>query len=99
MQVIEKHISELKKLCKKHYVGELYVFGSAVTDKFSTNSDIDLLVRFAGVELLEYFDNYMDFKESIEKLYKRKIDLLEIQTIKNPILKYSIDRSKQRIYG
>jgi hypothetical protein len=80
-------------------VKELYVFGSVLTELFNKNSDIDFLVKFGDVELLNYFDNYMDFKESLEILFERKVDLVEIQTLKNPILKRSIDRNKTILYG
>jgi len=99
MNIVQEHINELIILCDKYAVAELYVFGSVVTDKFEKNSDIDFLVRFSNVNPFDYFDNYMDFKESLEILFSRKIDLLEMQTIKNPILKKSIDRNKIRIYG
>jgi len=48
---------------------------------------------------MEYFDNYMDLKENLENLFSRKVDLVEIQTLKNPILKRSINRDKVIIYG
>jgi uncharacterized protein len=99
MKIIQEHINELIGLCDKYTVAELYVFGSVVTDNFDKNSDIDFLVKFSNVRPLDYFDNYMDFKESLERLFSRRIDLLEMQTIKNPILKKSIDRNKIRIYG
>ncbi len=41
----------------------------------------------------------MAFKEALEKLLQRPVDLVEEQTIKNPILKQSIDKSKKLIYG
>lgn len=76
----------------------MYVFGSAATASFKDNSDIDFLVRFGNVEPLNYFNNYMDFKESLKALFQRTVDLIEIQTVKNPILKESIDQSKHIIY-
>lgn len=78
---------------------ELYAFGSIVNKSFSENSDIDLLVKFGKIDLSEYFDNYMDLKEALEKLLQRRVDLVEVQTVKNPILKNSIERSKKLIYG
>lgn len=99
MKLIQHHIEEIKELCKKYHDAELYVFGSVLTSNFKTDSDIDFLVRFAGVEPLDYFDNYMDFKEDLENLFSRRIDLLEVQTLKNPILKRSIDRNKIILYG
>ena len=99
MKLIQKHIKEISGLCKKYHVAEIYAFGSVLSDKFTDNSDIDFLVRFTDVEPLDYFENYMDFKESLENLFSRSVDLVEIQTIKNPILKRSIDRNKKILYG
>lgn len=39
----------------------------------------------------------MDFKEALKTLFSREVDLVEIQTIKNPILKKSIDRNKMML--
>jgi uncharacterized protein len=99
MKIIQEHIDELKKLCEQYHVAELYVFGSIVSEKHTNESDIDFLVRFSGVEPLEYFDNYMDFKADLKALFSREIDLVEMQSIKNPILKRSIDRNKINLYG
>jgi len=99
MNLIKKHRNKLTALCKKYKVRELYVFGSVLTELFNKNSDIDFLVKFGDVALYNYFDNYMDFKESLENLFERKVDLLEIQTLKNPILKRSIDKNKIKLYG
>lgn len=99
MKVIQGHIDDIKKLCEKHHVAELYVFGSVLSDNFKPESDIDFLVKFANVDPMEYFDNYMDFKENLEKLFSRTVDLLEVQSLKNPILKRSIDRNKVILYG
>ena len=75
------------------------MFGSIVSERHTNESDIDFLVRFSGVEPLEYFDNYMDFKADLKALFSREIDLVEMQSIKNPILKRSIDRNKINLYG
>jgi len=99
MNIVEKNIDRLKKLCNKYKVAKLYVFGSAITTHFSKESDIDFLVTFDNVELQEYADNYFDLKFSLEDLFNRKIDLLEEKAIKNPFLKKSIDSSKKLIYG
>jgi predicted nucleotidyltransferase len=41
----------------------------------------------------------MNFKENLKKLLGRDIDLLEEQTLKNPILINSINKTKELIYG
>ncbi len=99
MGIVNLHITDLKKLCVAHNVETMYMFGSALNPKFNNNSDIDLLVKFKTIELANYFDNYMDLKVNLEKLLGRKIDLLEEQTLKNPILIHSINKSKALIYG
>ncbi|MBU0560720.1 MAG: nucleotidyltransferase domain-containing protein [Bacteroidetes bacterium] len=99
MELLDKNIEKLSKLCNKYSVLRLYVFGSALNDKFRLDSDIDFLVTFDSVELNDYADNYFDFKFSLEDLFNRKIDLLEEKAIRNPFLKQSIDTSKELIYG
>ena len=99
MDLIAKNIDSLNKACQKYNVSELYIFGSVLTNGFSRKSDIDFLVTFGTVEPSDYFDNFVDFKDTLENIYKRKIDLVESQAIKNPILKRSIDRNKKLVYG
>jgi uncharacterized protein len=99
MKLIEDNKQKLIQLCIKYNVKELYLFGSILTKKFNKNSDIDMLIQFSAIDLKDYFDNYMDFKESVENLFKREIDLVENQAIKNPIFRKIVDREKQLIYG
>jgi len=99
MSIVEENREAIKALCLLHNVKRLYSFGSVGTDRFTKKSDIDLLVSFGNIELTNYFDNYMGMKEDLEKLLNRKVDLLEDQTVKNPVLRRSIDRGKILIYG
>lgn len=99
MNLIDRNIDKIRDLCSRHKVRTLFAFGSVLTEKFSKNSHVDLIVDFQGVELYEYADNYFNLKESFEKLFNRNVDLLEEKAIKNPYLKQSIDSSKQLIYG
>lgn len=99
MKSIEFNKDELKILCEQHEVENLYLFGSSVTEKFHDESDVDLLVNFKVKDLYNYFKNYLSFKEKLSKLFGRKVDLVEEQSLKNPILINSINDSKQLIYG
>ena len=99
MNIIDNNIDKLVKLCKTYKVTKLYVFGSAITEKFTKESDIDLLVTFDNIDLQSYADNYFDLKFSLEDLFKRKIDLLEEKAIKNPFFKESINNTKELVYG
>lgn len=99
MSILERNIDKIQDLCDRHKVAHLFAFGSVLTDKFRPDSDIDFIVDFSDVKLLEYADNYFDFKYSLEGLLKRNVDLLEDKAIRNPFLRKSIDASKMLIYG
>lgn len=99
MGIVDQNIEDLKKLCTMYNVEKMYLFGSILNSNFNEESDIDLLVKFKSIELSKYFDNYIDFKENLEKLFGREVDLVEEQTLKNPILINSINKSKELIYG
>ena len=99
MKLIENNIQKIFALCKKYKVSKLFVFGSILTDRFNDDSDVDFVVSSNKVEVNDYFDNYFDFKYSLEELFGRKVDLLEEQTIKNPYLKKNVDATKALIYG
>ena len=98
MKLIDTNKDRLFELCDTHKVKELYLFGSILTEKFQDSSDIDMLIQFYQIDLMDYFDNYMDLKENLEKLFKRPVDLVENQAIKNPIFRRVVDREKQLIY-
>ena len=99
MNLINKNIDRIIELCSRHNVKELYLFGSVLTDKFTDSSDIDMLVQFNQIDLLDYFDNYMDLKENLEDLLKRPVDLVEYQAIRNPIFRKVVDREKKLVYA
>jgi len=99
MNIVERNIATVSDLCKQHKVKNMYLFGSVLTNQFSSKSDIDLLVNFGDVNLYHYFDNYMDLKDGLEQLFNRPVDLVEEKTVKNPVLRRSIERNKKLIYG
>lgn len=96
---IKNYKNDIEKLCPKHKVKRLYVFGSAFTEKFNDESDIDLIVDFDSVDLNNYADNYFDLKFSLQNIFHRTIDLLEEQAIKNPYFKKVVYDQRQLVYG
>lgn len=99
MEEIDLNSEALKKLCTRYHVEKMYLFGSVLNVNFTRESDIDFLVKFKAIELSEYFDNYLTLKEKLENLFGREVDLVEEQTLKNPVLLRSINKSKKLIYG
>jgi predicted nucleotidyltransferase len=99
MNLISQHIDKINTLCKSHKVKSLYAFGSVLTDQFTDQSDIDLIVDFCDIQLLDYSDNYFDLKFALEDTLNRSVDLIEDKAIKNPYFKKAIEKNKALIYG
>ena len=99
MNIIENYSKDITELCKTHKVKSLFAFGSVLNEKFNNESDIDLIVDFQQLDVLDYGDNYYDLKFSLERILKRNIDLLEQKAIKNPYFIKTINQNKKLIYG
>ena len=99
MNILENNNTNISKICEIHKVKTLYAFGSVLTTKFNIKSDIDLIVDFQPLDILDYADNYFNLKFSLEEILKRSIDLLEDKAIKNPYFRQTVNQQKQLIYG
>lgn len=97
---IALHREELGKLCRRFHVRRLDVFGSAARGDFDpVRSDLDFLVEFDSREPNALsFKTYFDFKESLEALFGRSVDLVEPGAMRNPYLKTSIERSREAVF-
>ena len=101
MNLIELNIQRIVDLCRKHKVKTLAVFGSVLTDRFNDESDVDLLVDFGKVdhEVFDYASNYFSFRDALESLFNRKVDLIEERGLRNKYLIANLNRTKQLIYA
>lgn len=99
MTELEKYATDISKLCTTHRVKSLYAFGSVLTDKFNSKSDIDFIVDFNSFDVNQYADNYYDLKFSLQDILHRDIDLIEERAIKNPYLLQTIANQRQLVYG
>ena len=99
MDAIRRNKSEFISLCSGHEVKKLYAFGSSTNSAFNEKlSDIDLLVEIETIDPINRGENLMDLWEKFELFFNRKVDLLTTSSIRNPILRKSIDSSKILIY-
>ena len=101
MKLIELNIQRILDLCRRHKVKSLAVFGSILTDRFNDDSDVDLLVDFEPIdhENFDYVSNYFDFREALERLFNRRVDLIEEKGLRNKYFIANVNRTKQMIYG
>ncbi len=84
-------------LCKKHGIRQLALFGSVLSQNFTSKSDVDVMVTFSPQCHCSYFD-LLDIKAELEQLTGREVDLIEKDSITNPYRKKSIFDNMQVIY-
>lgn len=86
-------------LCRRFGVRRLFVFGSAVTDRFDPErSDVDFLVEFTD-DMPHTLDQYFDLKDALEAAVGRPVDLVEASALRNPFVIKSIEATKQELYA
>lgn len=93
----ESHSAVIQTL-QDHGVTRASLFGSALTPEFRADSDVDLLVTFGDVPLLDFADNFFDLKEKLETILGRRVDLVIEKDLRNPYLIASINRTQQLLY-
>ena len=80
---IIRRIKEKSRDIKKYEVKKIGLFGSFANNRQHKKNDIDIIVSFDK----ETFDNYMDLLFLLERIFKRKIDLVIEKDIR-PELNY-----------
>lgn len=90
---------QLQQLCKKFNVKELYLFGSAVSGDLTEDSDLDFIVKFDRQGYEGAFDQFIDFKQELEQIYGRSVDLYHQKKFRNSIFQQEVERSKELLYA
>lgn len=98
--IVENNLSSIKEACKKYKVTSLYLFGSATTKDFTSQSDLDFLVEYSkdAEGLPEYPFDYFDFLFLLENITGKKIDLVVKEAVRNRYFKKTIEDQKVLIY-
>lgn len=98
-EYIQEQLVDFTTICRLYNVKSLYAFGSSTTDLFDQNSsDIDLIIEVDEDDPLERGEKLLAIWDDLEEFFQRKVDLLSMSSIKNPILRKNIDASKILIY-
>ena len=75
-----------EEFAKKYHISQMVLFGSFARGENRDDSDIDIAIN---THLSDYFLLY-DFKESLEKAFKTKVDVVRLREKMNPSLKKRI---------
>jgi predicted nucleotidyltransferase len=99
MTLIRARYNDFVDLCQSHKVDKIYAFGSSITDHFDPQtSDIDVVVKIDIDDPADRGEALLSLWDKLEALFQRKVDLLTEDSIRNPYLKASINRTKKLIY-
>lgn len=92
---------DIKRFCQKWNISEFAFFGSVNTEKFNSDSDIDILLSFKNNASIGFFE-LSDIKDELEKLLGRDVDIITkrgLEKSKNPVRKKSILNSSKIIFS
>jgi len=89
---------EIEHICQQYKIKELSVFGSSLRDDFNKSSDIDFLVSFSDDADISLFD-IIKLENELKERLDRNIDIVEKESLKNPIRKRVILETSEVIYA
>ncbi|WP_165953078.1 nucleotidyltransferase family protein [Pedobacter changchengzhani] len=97
---LQKYMPQIIALLKKHKVASAYLFGSAVSQRFNDESDVDFLVNFQdNLEPLEKGELFWDLHDALRDRLGREIDILSESALKNPFFIQEVKETRIKIYG
>lgn len=96
---ITPHLEEIRQICRLYAVRRLDVFGSVLGDAFGVDSDVDFLVEFERDGYEGAFEQFMGFKEQLEALLSRPVDLVVNRPFRNPHFQHEVDQTKRLVYA
>jgi predicted nucleotidyltransferase len=89
---------KIAEFCQRWSITEFSLFGSVLREDFRPDSDIDVLVSIdptSRIGLLEMAQMQIE----LEKLFKRPVDLVEKEGLRNPYRKREILKTAEVIYA
>jgi uncharacterized protein len=97
---IDAKRDSLRQLCLRHHVARLELFGSAAGGAFDpSRSDLDFLVDFKPLVPADRADAYFGLLADLQDLFQCDIDLVEIDAVKNPYFKRTMDTDRVVLYA
>ena len=77
---IELPQERIKEFCKRHHIRKLSLFGSALRDDFSPESDLDILVEFDPAHI-PGFIRLAGMEIELTEILGRKVDMRTAQDL------------------
>lgn len=98
--LLANKLPELREVCIRRAVRRLDIYGSALRDDFDpARSDLDFVVEFAPMPPHAHKEAYFGLLEDLRRLFGDRIDLAELEGVRNPFIRAEIERSRTPIYA
>lgn len=89
----------IARVCERHGVARLRVFGSVATGRFDPDrSDVDFFVDFLP-EVHDLLGNYLALNEELVRIVGRRVDLVMSDAVENPYFAAEAFRTAQDVYA
>lgn len=89
---------KIAAFCKRWYVSEFSLFGSAVRKDFRPDSDVDVMVVFEPDAQIGLFE-MGGMQVELEILVGRSVDLVEKEGLRNPYRRAEILKTAKVVYS
>jgi predicted nucleotidyltransferase len=92
---------QVGRFCQEHGIARLELFGSALTDDFRSDSDVDLLATLRGDARPTLLD-WAEMQEKLAQVFGRPVDLVSrraIERSRNRYRRHSILSTATPIYA
>jgi len=95
---IELPTQQIKEFCNKYGVAQFALFGSVLRDDFGPDSDVDVMLEFKPGHGFT-FENTPDIQDELRAMFRRKVDVIEMGRIRNPLRRRAIMDSHRVVYA
>ena len=95
---IELHPEQIERFCQRFGVEQLALFGSVLRKDFGPSSDVDVLLKFKPGHGFT-FENTPEIEDALGQLFGRRVDVIELGQIRNPLRREAIMNSHRVIYA
>lgn len=100
MPLTANHRARIAKLCRRHNVKRLDLFGSAARGQFDPEtSDLDFFVEFLSYQSPTIADDWFGLQEELEDLFDRKVDLTSPRAAANAHFLQRANRDRVTLYA
>jgi uncharacterized protein len=89
---------KIAEFCKRWRINEFALFGSVLRADFHPNSDVDVLVSIDPKAKIGLFE-IAEMKIELEELFKRPVDFVEKEGLRNPYRRHEILNTAKVIYA